>query len=503
MEPNRNSSPSADHVGSSGAVPPQGIVLVDARQADYPITFVSPGFESLTGYSAAEVLGRNCRLLQGPDTDRATVAELRHALERGEAVSKEILNYRKDGSAFWNQLSIVPLHSEAGTTQLLGVLTDVTRTRELEERLRQAEKMEAIATLAAGIAHDFNSMLTVIDGYSDLLLEALESDSPLREMVTEIRQAGQRSAELTGQLLAFSGQQVAVVRRLDLNSLIRRVKGSLREMVGEDIALITRLQSDLWRVMADPAHMEQALQHLCANARDAMPAGGSLRIETRNADADGRREVLLTVSDTGCGVPKEMQSRLFEPFFTTKPPGQGTGLGLSTVFGIVAQAGGRIELSSEVDVGSCFTLVLQAAEEELGKPSGLARPQSRPSTETVMVVEDEGGLRALASRVLAKNGYTVLEAQDGKCAARLLREHAGPIHLLLTDVVMPEMGGPEVAALALARDPSTRVLYMSGYTSDSVVRRGVSRDEVQFLPKPFSPSQLIEKVRQVLDKPDL
>lgn len=364
----------------------------------------------------------------------------------------------------------------------------------------QDEKMEAVGLLAAGVAHDFNSLLTVINGYSEMMLEGLPGDSPLREMLVEIRQAGGRSAELIRQLLAFSGQQVLAPRLLDLNSLVRKSKRQLRQIVGERVVLVAKLHPETRPLIADPVQLEHALMNLGLNARDAMPDGGTLTLETRNEGND----VVLSVSDTGHGIPLEIRLRLFEPFFTTKKLGQEAraGLGLATVYGVVKQMGGRITVTSEVGEGSSFHLAFAGVDgQDNGERPAPLEGQAPSGQETVLVVDDEAGLRALASRVLKRSGYNVLEAPDGAAALGLLEQHPETIHLLLTDVVMPGASGPEVARRAAEKDPSTRVLFMSGFTDDAIVREGVSRHEVQFLSKPFSPLELARKVRQVLDGP--
>jgi PAS domain S-box-containing protein len=434
----------------------QGILITDPGQPDNPIVYASPGFLRLTGYEAEEVLGRNCRFLQGKDTDPAAVARVREAVRDGGPCSVELLNYRKDGAPFWNELSISPILDAAGRlTHFVGAQADVTARRSLEEQLRQAQKMEAVGQLAGGVAHDFNNLLCIINGYSDLLLENLPPGDPSRGSISEILKAGQRSAGLTRQLLAFSRQQVLAPRVLDLNEVVTDTDKMLRRVIGEDVRLTSTLGPELWAVRADPGQVEQVLMNLAVNARDAMPQGGRLTIETRNVeldesyarahpDARAGPHVLLSVTDTGSGMPPDVKARIFEPFFTTKGPGKGTGLGLATVYGIVKQSGGHVAVSSEVGVGTTFQVYLPRAEPAAGgpkvRPPG---PQAPPrGTETVLLVEDEGGVRALTRHVLAGCGYTVLEAADGDEAVRVAAGHDGPIHVLVTDVVMPGAGGP-------------------------------------------------------------
>ncbi|QJW94675.1 PAS domain S-box protein [Frigoriglobus tundricola] len=492
----------------------QGLMITDSGRPDNPLVYVSPGFERMTGYGSAEVLGRNCRMLQGKDTDPATVARLREAIRAGEPRTVELLNYRKDGTPFWNELSVSPVRDATGRlTHFVGVQVDVTARRSLEDQFRQAQKMEAVGQLAAGVAHDFNNLLTIINGYSDLLLQGLAADDPARNLVAEILKAGERSAGLTRQLLAFSRQQVLAPRVLDINAVVTDTEKMLRRLIGEDVRLTTTLAPDLWAVRADPGQVEQVLMNLAVNARDAMPRGGRLTIETRNVDLDGAYartnpdaragpHVLLSVMDTGVGMTPEVQAKIFEPFFTTKGPGKGTGLGLATVYGVVKQSGGHVGVYSEVGVGTAFKVYLPRAERAPGESPSHSGLRAAPrGTETVLLVEDEDGVRALTRRVLTGSGYTVIEAADGDEAVRLATVHEGPIHLLVTDVVMPGPGGRVVAERVAELHPGIRVLFVSGYTDDAVIRHGVLREGVNFLQKPFAPILLAFKVREALDAP--
>jgi len=490
----------------------QGILITDPTRPDNPVTYASPGFEQLTGYTAAEVAGLNCRLLQGPETDPEAVARVRAAVRDGEPCVVEVLNYRKDGTPFWNELSISPVRDEAGRlTHFVGVQADVTARRRLEEQYRQAQKMEAVGQLASGIAHDFNNLLTVINGYAELLLQSTLPDDPWWFELAEIHRAGERAAGLTRQLLAFGRRQVLAPRVLDLNVVAADTESMLRRLIGEDIRLATVPGPGLWMVRADPGQVEQALLNLAVNARDAMPTGGRLTIETRNVELDdeyvrahpGARpgpHVLLAVSDTGCGMTDEVKARIFEPFFTTKAPGRGTGLGLATVYGIVAQSGGHVAVDSEVGAGTTFSLYLPRAEGCEGAPKTAGTLSAPRGAETVLLVEDDPGVRALNRRILEKCGYTVLEASDGDEAARAAAGHAGPIHLLMTDVVMPGDGGRVVAERLVELRPDLKVLYASGYTDDAVVRHGVLSETMNFLQKPFTPTALAHTVREVLDR---
>jgi signal transduction histidine kinase/ActR/RegA family two-component response regulator len=384
----------------------------------------------------------------------------------------------------------------------------------LQEQLRQSQKMEAIGQLAGGIAHDFNNLLTVIKGYSQLSLMELQEGDALKGNIEEIQKAAERAANLTRQLLAFSRRQMMEMKVLDLNTLMRDLDKMLHRVLGEDIGLATLLAADLGRVKADAGQMEQAILNLAVNAKDAMLDGGKLTIETANVELDGvyarahiavtpGRYVMLSVSDTGCGMSPEVKERIFEPFFTTKEKGKGTGLGLSTVYGIVKQSGGYVWVYSEPGQGTTFKIYLPRVEEEadaLHRRVDVGDLQR--GKETVLLVEDEAPVRGLAVRVLRNQGYRVLEAANGQEALSVAGEHAGEkIHLLLTDVVMPQMGGKELTDRLKALRPEIKVVFTSGYTDNAIVRHGVLEPGTDFLQKPFSPAALAQKVREVLDAP--
>jgi len=383
--------------------------------------------------------------------------------------------------------------------------------RKTEAQLLQAQKMEAIGQLTGGIAHDFNNMLTVIMGYSELMLQKLKADDPLRSEVEQIKEAGNRASLLTRQLLAFSRKQVLQPRVLDLNAVLTNLDKMLQRLIGEDIALVTMPAPGLGRVKVDPGQIEQVIMNLAVNARDAMPNGGKLTIETANVELDNAyaREhvsvrpgpyVMLAVSDTGCGMDAATQARIFEPFFTTKEPGKGTGLGLSTVYGIVKQSDGNIWVYSEPGRGTTFKIYLPRVEAvaEAVEPSGAAARTIRGS-ETILLVEDENAVRALIRSTLQANGYTVLEAHHGKHAIQVCEQHAGPIHLMVTDVVMPEMSGRDLAERLKPSRPNMKVFFMSGYTDKAIVNHGELDPGTAFLQKPFIPDALARKVREVLD----
>ncbi len=398
-------------------------------------------------------------------------------------------------------------------TRVIGLVMDITERRHLEEQLVQSQKMEAIGRLAGGIAHDFNNLLTGILGYARFAISDLPEGHRARADVLEIERAGTRAAALTSQLLSYARRQMIAPRVTDLNDLVRGMDSLLRRLIGEDITLETRCMADLWSARIDPTQFEQVILNLTVNARDAMPHGGRLTIETGNRvlgaqDGPSHPEVtpgqyvLLTVRDTGSGMDAATQARIFEPFFTTKEQGKGTGLGLAVAYGIIAQAGGHILVSSETGQGTVFTVLLPRASESIPvDPVSEAETTVAPTgDETVLVVEDEPLVRKLAVRVLTAQGYTVMEAADGPGALALARAHHGPIHLLLTDVIMPGMSGKEVAAALAGLHPDLKVIYMSGYAEHTVVQRGVIDDGIAFLPKPFDPGSLARTVRDVLDR---
>jgi signal transduction histidine kinase len=385
------------------------------------------------------------------------------------------------------------------------IARDLSDRRRLEAQLHQSQKMEAVGRLAGGVAHDFNNLLAVILGYSDIALERLPAGAPLRREVELIRKAADSAAGLTRQLLAFSRRQVLQPRVLDLNAVLRGLDPMLRPLLGEPVDLVTVLEPELGRVRADPGQLEQVIVNLVLNARDAMPRGGRLTLETANvlhrgADGAAERHVMLAVSDTGRGMDAETVTHVFEPFFTTKEKGKGTGLGLSTAYGIVKQHHGSIEVDSKVGVGTTFRTYLprvdEAAEERATPP---ATPVVPGGSETILLVEDEEPLRELVRELLLGFGYTVLDAEHGGAALEVAGRHPSAIHLLLTDIVMPVLSGEALAQRLTALRPGVKVLFMSGYTDDVLGRHGIIDSQLNYLQKPFPPERLAQKVRDVLD----
>ena len=419
---------------------------------------------------------------------------------------------RRDGKVIWVRDTFRIVRDSAGEVICYeGSLEDITGRKRLEEQLLQAQKMEAVGRLAGGIAHDFNNLLTVINGYSEMLLDSFSPGDPVRTDIEQIHRAGERAASLTRQLLAFSRRQVMEFRVIRLNALLTGLGKMLTRLIGEDIRLVLKLAPELGSVRADPGQIEQVVMNLAVNARDAMPAGGTLTLETANIELNhGTVEtygelapglyVLLAISDTGVGMTPEVQQHLFEPFFTTKEIGKGTGLGLATVYGIIKQSGGDIRVQSAPGQGTTFSIFLPRVMEEAAG-SAMDRGALPRGQEMILVVEDQEEVRQLTARVLQSLGYTVLEATDGKEALRILRALPTQVDLVLTDVIMPEMSGSELLAQLRLTWPGLRALYTSGYPDDELTRHGVLGERVRFIQKPFSPEALAQNVREVLDGP--
>ena len=501
-----------------------GFSAARSSQADVAARTSGPG---------VALIGSQVVLLAHPD-DRELLAADVGAAGEGESRQREVRLTSDTEPPGWYLVSCNPIREEERVTGVLVVARDITARkrdeealRRSEEKLRQSQKMEAIGRLAGGVAHDFNNLLTVIGTYSELLIQGIADGAPRRSDVEEIYKATVRAASLTNQLLTFSRKQVLQPKLINLNDVVIGMETLLRRLIDVAIRIETRTFSNLPETRADPAQIEQVLLNLAVNSRDAMPSGGHLRIETDEAFLDAAyaaahagvspgRYVLLSVSDTGHGMDEETRARIFEPFFTTKGAGEGTGLGLATVYGIVQQSGGHIEVESDLGSGTTFRIYFPVASAEIAPNAAPSAPRrltpsvSAPAItlgtprsqdgETILLVEDGEALRDVLQRVLEDFGYRVCVARDGEEALTVSDAHDGPIHLLVTDVVMPHMGGRELAVELWTRRPETRVLFMSGYTEDSILQQGLRKPTVGFIGKPFRPEALARKVREMLDK---
>ncbi|RJP32604.1 MAG: PAS domain S-box protein [Candidatus Omnitrophota bacterium] len=447
-----------------------------------------------------------------PD-DRVLVRNsLDKAIRNHEPYSVEHRILQPDQQVRWiNEHAEIVRDENDDPIQLVGMVQDITERKLLEEQLRQSQKMEAIGQLAGGIAHDFNNLLLTIIGYCDLIEKRLEQGNPILNYVQEINKASERAASLTSQLLAFSRKQVLQPVVLNLNTLILEMDKLVRRLIGETIELVTIPDPTLAQIKADPGQIEQVILNLVINSRDAMPDGGKLTIETSNVVLDSVYAkthagvkpgpyVCLAISDSGCGMNKETRNRIFEPFFTTKKKGKGTGLGLSIVYGIVKQSGGNIYVYSEIGKGSTFKIYLPRIEESVVTVPEIPEPtHTRQVTETILLVEDDDGVRTMVSQTLREYEYTVIEAGSGNAALQICKDYEGDIHLLLTDVVMPEMSGRELSKHLTSLFPHMKTIYMSGYTDNAIVHHGVLDPGLSFLQKPFTPKMLLQKIRQVLE----
>ncbi len=475
----------------------------DASGVDY----VSPGFWSIWGRTPDELHEQPELWLEAihPE-DRERVKEAFNSDRAGFHAEYRIV--RPDGSVRWISDRSFPVRNAEGElVRIAGVATDETTRRTLEMQLLQAQRLESIGRLAGGVAHDFNNLLTVILSHAAFARQDVKQAD---EDLEAIERAGARAAELTGQLLAFARRQVIEPRVIDLNTLTSQIDRMLRRLIGEHVELQTALEPSLWPVRADPAQMEQVLLNLAVNARDAMPNGGTLTLETANvvldegyvsthADVTPGDYVMLAVSDSGEGIEPELLPMIFEPFFTTKPSGVGTGLGLATCYGIVRQAGGHIWAYSERGKGATFKIYLPRVEGVAGEAAGDQPATPARGNETVLLVEDDVSVRAIAVRALRAQGFVVLEASDGVEALEVARAFNGAIHILVTDVVMPRLGGKELAARLVEERPEVKVLFASGYTRNAIVHQGVLEQGTHFLQKPYVPATLTKKVREVLD----
>jgi PAS domain S-box-containing protein len=493
-------------------------LAIMALDTEGRVTLWNPAAEKIFGWTKEEAIGRVNPVV--PEEKIGEFHVLRERVLREEGFSGlELRRRNKENMPVDISVSTAPMRNARGDViGIMSVMDDITERKQIEEALRQSEeqfrqaqKMEAVGMLAGGVAHDFNNLLTAIRGYSDLLLQRIDAASPYRKEVEGIHKAGERASVLTRQLLAFSRKQVLQAKVLNLNEIVSGMEDMLRRMIDENIDLITVLRPDLWSAQVDRGQIEQVIMNLVVNARDAIEGGGKITIETGNVVLDdayvSRHSVvapgayaMLAVSDTGAGMDEETKERLFDPFFTTKKKGKGTGLGLSTVYGIIKQSNGYIWVYSEPKRGSAFKIYFPRHESLPAEEKPHMLPATSPrGHETILLVEDEELVRVLARDVLRKNGYTVLEACDGADAMGVAVSHRGPIHLMITDVVMPKMGGQEVAVSLAPLQGEMKVLFMSGYTDDAIVQHGILRPGARFIQKPFRLDVFLRKVREVLD----
>jgi hypothetical protein len=457
---------------------------------------------NLYGYSPAEFAEMTVADLQSADDAQRFQAELHNP---ARPAASEWRHRTKDGRWIEVEIALHPIQF-GGASAELAVLMDITGRRQLEDQLRQSQKMEALGLLTGGVAHDFNNLLTIITGYSQIILAKLGQTDPNRHFAEQIVKAAERAGELTSRLLLFSRRRVPQPKVIDLNQVVNGLGTMMRRLLGEEIELQLNLAADLGSVNADAGRIEQVLLNLAVNSRDAMPHGGTLTIETSNVaiekggPAKPGAYILLTVKDTGTGMDSATQSQAFEPFFTTKRAGSGTGLGLYTVAGIVKQSGGAVQLSSQPGRGTSFRVYLPRVDRApVAAPAEAPKVEVARGAETILLVEDDEMVRTLVRETMESNGYRVLEASDPLEAREVAGNGRNTIQLLITDVIMPKASGPELAKELLRISPGLKVLYMSGYTDRALAKRGVRRKEVAFLPKPFTPAELIAKVRDVLE----
>lgn len=487
-----------------------GIISIDGRGT---VQSFNRAAERIFGYIAPEVIGRNINMLMPEPYRSEHDGYVANYLRTGNAkiigIGRDVTGLRKDGSTFPMDLAVSEFDLD-GARHFTGIVRDTTHTKTLESQFRQAQKMEAIGRLAGGVAHDFNNLLTVMAGYGETLLLELPQGDGRRRYATEIVRAAERAATLTSQLLAFSRQSVLQPKVIEPGAVIADLSNMLTRLIGEDIKFATTFAADTPLICVDPGQLSQVLMNLVINARDAMPRGGKLTIETHSIMltdeylkshlyAKAGRHALIAVTDTGCGMSPEVRNQIFEPFFTTKGAGRGTGLGLATVYGIIKQSGGLIEVYSEPGLGSTFKVYFPAAQAP--EKSILERADPRPTrgVETLLLVEDEDAVREIAMMALKQQGYRVLSAANASEALNIAADQPN-IDLLVTDVVMPERSGRELAERLRTERKGLRVLFLSGYTDDAVVRHGILQANAAFLQKPFTPATLARKVREVLDQ---
>lgn len=488
----------------------EAVLITDAEGV---MEYVNPAFETVTGYAREEAIGRTPAILKSGLQDEAFYQDMWATLKAGKKWSGRMVNKRKDGTLYTEEITISPVKDAQGNiVNYVGVMRDISEKLRLEQQFFQAQKMESVGRLAGGVAHDFNNSLTIILGFADLALREVPPESAAAAYVHEIIQAAERSAAITRQLLAFARKQIIEPVVMDLNSSVEGTLKMLRRLIGEDIELVWKPGEDLWKIKMDPGQLDQILANLCVNAKDAIGGVGTITIETKNVTINEMYcathveclpgdYVLLMISDSGCGMDAETLSKIFEPFFTTKEIGKGTGLGLSTVYGIVRQNQGFINVYSEPGRGTTFKIYIPRVPETEGLVSSprTREEASRGKGETILLVEDDPVLLEMTEIMLRQLHYTVLTAPNPSAALSLAREHRGPIDLLMTDVVMPEMNGKELALKVRSYRPDIKVLFMSGHTADVIGRHGVLDPGVSFLQKPFVYKELAERIRRVLE----
>lgn len=475
------------------------------------ITSVNRTVEELSGWPASEWLDQRFDALIHPQDQPKAREHFARALQGEQLPIIEIRARNRHGEYRWVECATAPQIRDGAVESLLVIARDISERKALEEQLRQSQKLEAVGRLAGGIAHDFNNMLTIILSYAEMALHDLAPHDPLREAIGNIHLAAERSRGLTRQLLLFSRQELLEPVTVDLNEVVGEMQRLLRRVIGVNIELVTDTAATPQWIKADPGQIEQVILNLALNARDAMPQGGRLLLEVRAAEptvplpaSRNTESVLLAVSDTGCGMDADVKAHLFEPFFTTKPPGQGTGLGLPVVYGIVRQSEGLIQVTSEPDQGARFEIYFPRADAPTSRPDTIANGHRVvPGAATILLAEDEDTVRSLTERVLTECGYTVLPARNAEEALQTCARHDGPIHLLLTDVVMPQMNGCELADRVAERWPGIKVLYMSGYADDATVRQRILQGSHPFMPKPFQPVALRRKVAELLAEAEI
>jgi PAS domain S-box-containing protein len=495
-----------------------GLVISNATISDYPITFVNTSFEQLTGYNSSEVVGRNCRFLQGPDTDLETVQRIREALDTNSFCEVDLVNYKKNGESFWNHLTLFPFFNGQGElTRYVGVLSDISDRQRLESQLAQSQKLEAIGTLAGGIAHDFNNLLLVIQGYASIL-SASSHDEQQHLAATRIEEAVHRGARLTRQLLAYSRQQIHRPQPLNLNQAVRESLDLLEPLLRSNVTLKTSLHSSMGLAMLDTSQIQQCLFNLVANAAEAMSEGGTIQLRSRMINPAQARALrfetdaatsyaVLEVSDDGAGMDEPTRRRVFEPFFTTKS--SGTGLGLASVYGIVRQSHGHVTVESELGVGTTFHLYFPAVE-LVPENAKVGAPRVNPAesgdidvfgTETILIVENVEEARHLLVTALRAHGFTVLHASNGPDALDIARNTEREIDVLLADVIMPGMNGRELANQLLADRPDLKVIFTSGFSAGLLRQKAYADDDFVVIEKPYRTLEVARTIRQLLDAP--